>query len=62
MPARFAPRSRVSRSSRASSSTSSAEYMRVRPTVRLGRTSPFFSYKRSVWGWTFSISATTPIM
>src|SRR5437016_4604520 len=37
MPARFTPRSRVSLSSRASSSTSSVEYMRVRPTAGLAR-------------------------
>ena len=62
MPARFTPRSRASRVTRAISSTSSAEYIRVFPSVRLGRISPFFSYMRRVCGWIFSISATTPIM
>ena len=30
--------------------------------MRLGRIRPFFSYMRRVWGWIFTISATTPIM
>ena len=50
MPARFTPRSRASRVTRAMSSTSSAEYIRVCPSVRLGRISPFFSYIRRVCG------------
>ena len=44
------------------SSTSSAEYRRVRPSVREGLISPFFSYMRRVCGCSFSMSATTPIM
>ena len=62
MPARFTPRSRARRVTRAMSSTSSAEYIRVFPSERLGRISPFFSYILSVCGWSFSIAATTPIM
>jgi hypothetical protein len=59
---RFTPRSRARPVTREISSTSSAEYRRVCPSVREGLINPFFSYMRRVCGWSLSMSATTPIM